>query len=205
MNKRQLKKEMTHQEIVNAAEQLFLTHSIAAVQMLDIAKKAQVSNATLFRYFPSKADIIVAVLAQLSEQTNHYADALYALEATAYEKLDYLLQFFMTTPEDLKQKMTCYVEALEILATQYPAHAQTAAFKTYNKLLRQIATLAKQDNTLRTTIDIETYIYAAVASFSFTSMKLARQQPIPFLPPLEQAHAQLAALKDMLLSSLKGH
>ncbi|MEV7013519.1 TetR family transcriptional regulator [Streptosporangium sp. NPDC051022] len=53
------KKERTHQAISDAAISLFLTHGFDRVSVADIAAAAEVSKPTLFRYFPSKEDLVL--------------------------------------------------------------------------------------------------------------------------------------------------
>lgn len=48
--------------ILRAASKLGAEHELERVQMLDVAKEAGVAIATLYRYFPSKTDLFVAVL-----------------------------------------------------------------------------------------------------------------------------------------------
>lgn len=51
-----------YRRILRAASRLGAEHELERVQMLDVAKEAGVAIATLYRYFPSKTDLFVAVL-----------------------------------------------------------------------------------------------------------------------------------------------
>lgn len=53
------KKERTHDAIADAAISLFLAHGFDEVSVTDIAAAAQVSKPTLFRYFPTKEDLVL--------------------------------------------------------------------------------------------------------------------------------------------------
>jgi AcrR family transcriptional regulator len=53
------KKARTHDAIADAAISLFLTHGFDQVSVTDIAAAAEVSKPTLFRYFPSKEDLVL--------------------------------------------------------------------------------------------------------------------------------------------------
>src|SRR5215813_14232362 len=53
------KKARTHDAIADAAISLFLTHGFDQVSVTDIAAAAEVSKPTLFRYFPTKEDLVV--------------------------------------------------------------------------------------------------------------------------------------------------
>ncbi|MFB9541958.1 TetR/AcrR family transcriptional regulator [Micromonospora sagamiensis] len=53
------KKARTHDAIADAAISLFLAHGFDQVSVNDIAATAEVSKPTLFRYFPTKEDLVL--------------------------------------------------------------------------------------------------------------------------------------------------
>ena len=53
------KKARTHDAIADAAISLFLAHGFDQVPVTDIAAAAEVSKPTLFRYFPTKEDLVL--------------------------------------------------------------------------------------------------------------------------------------------------
>lgn len=53
------KKARTHDAIADAAISLFLAHGFDEVSVSDIAAAAEVSKPTLFRYFPTKEDLVL--------------------------------------------------------------------------------------------------------------------------------------------------
>ncbi|WP_435174605.1 TetR/AcrR family transcriptional regulator [Actinacidiphila sp. bgisy145] len=53
------KKARTRDTIADAAISLFLAHSFDAVSVNDVAAAAEVSKPTLFRYFPTKEDLVL--------------------------------------------------------------------------------------------------------------------------------------------------
>ncbi|WP_431681946.1 TetR/AcrR family transcriptional regulator [Kitasatospora sp. KL5] len=56
---RTIKKERTRQAIADTAIGLFLAHGFDGVSVLEIAAAAEVSKPTLFRYFPSKEELVL--------------------------------------------------------------------------------------------------------------------------------------------------
>jgi AcrR family transcriptional regulator len=68
---RERKKLRTHQAISDAAIHLFLRYGFDQVSVAQIADAAEVSKRTLFKYFPSKEDLVVHRFADHVEQ---YAD-----------------------------------------------------------------------------------------------------------------------------------
>jgi AcrR family transcriptional regulator len=56
---RERKKQQTHDALSQAAITLFLEHGFDAVPVADIAAAVDVSKPTLFKYFPSKEDLVM--------------------------------------------------------------------------------------------------------------------------------------------------
>ena len=57
MGLRELKKEQTRQHIADTAWQLFIDRGFDQVSVAEVARAAQVAEATVFNYFPSKEDL----------------------------------------------------------------------------------------------------------------------------------------------------
>jgi AcrR family transcriptional regulator len=55
---RERKKQRTRQLIAEAARRLFAEHGFEAVTVADVAGAAEVSEATVFNYFPTKEDLV---------------------------------------------------------------------------------------------------------------------------------------------------
>jgi AcrR family transcriptional regulator len=65
---RERQKERLRQAIQDAATRLFLAEGFDAVGVADIAAAAEVSKRTLFKYFPSKEDLVVGSFADHEDE-----------------------------------------------------------------------------------------------------------------------------------------
>lgn len=66
-------KDNRRKAIINAAFQIFVEKKIEPVSMGEIAEAAGVGRATLFRYYPNKLELVIAVCAA---KWKEYLDAL---------------------------------------------------------------------------------------------------------------------------------
>ena len=61
MKRNQKEKDMRREKILDVAFRLFVDQKIESVTMGEIAKEAGIGRATLFRYFPGKLELVIAV------------------------------------------------------------------------------------------------------------------------------------------------
>src|ERR1700684_870907 len=57
-----------HAAIIAAARDTAAEGGMAAVQIVPVAQRAGIAAGTVYRYFPGKADLVVALLAEISER-----------------------------------------------------------------------------------------------------------------------------------------
>lgn len=81
----------TREAIIEAAGRLFYRFGFQAVGVDRIAQESDVAKMTLYRYFPSKDDLIVAYLSRASDQ---FWDWLDGAAATADAPIDKVLAIF---------------------------------------------------------------------------------------------------------------
>lgn len=74
-------------QILNAAEDIFTKMGFDEARMDDIAKKTELSKGTLYLYFKSKNDLIVAILDRIFQNEFRQLENLQQTEASASEAI----------------------------------------------------------------------------------------------------------------------
>lgn len=72
---RERKKQRTREAIAAAAIALFLERGFDQVSVADVAAAAEVSKRTLFKYFPSKEDLVVQRFADHQDESARHVRA----------------------------------------------------------------------------------------------------------------------------------
>ena len=83
MGKQEESKNKKNEKIINTAFRIFVEKKIEPVSITEIAEKAGVGRATVFRYYPTKADLAIAVC---SAKWKEYLDELDAKRPIASVK-----------------------------------------------------------------------------------------------------------------------
>lgn len=90
---RQRRKEARPQELLSAALELFVEKGFAATRSEEVAARAGVAKGTLYLYYPSKEDLLKAVVREnLSALIAEGADLAGSFEGTTQELLVLLMQ-----------------------------------------------------------------------------------------------------------------
>ena len=63
-----LDRDLKRKQILDAAERLFLRNGYEATAVAEVARRAGVANNAVYRYFPSKDDLLAAMLARRQER-----------------------------------------------------------------------------------------------------------------------------------------
>lgn len=80
-------REAQRARILSSSLRLFVRRGFAATRIADIASHAEISQGLLYRYFPSKDDILVALLEESLPRMDAAARQLESMEAPAADKI----------------------------------------------------------------------------------------------------------------------
>ncbi|RNB66258.1 TetR/AcrR family transcriptional regulator [Brevibacillus invocatus] len=103
--------------MVLTAEKLFLESGLDCVQMQDIADAEGIGVAALFRYFPKKERLIVAVAVSSLEKNVEHFKRIANGKGSFYERLEQVLDFLMGDHTEQISKSAKFREAFESYAS----------------------------------------------------------------------------------------
>jgi AcrR family transcriptional regulator len=85
--RRERKKREVRERISEAARQLFLEHGFEATTIEQIARSADVAQATFFNYFPSKSAVLGEMTSEVFERIEELVNELLARPASAQDRI----------------------------------------------------------------------------------------------------------------------
>ena len=92
--RRQEKKVQSRRKILDAAREVFFRDGFMAANLDEVAQKAGVAKGTLYRYFDSKAELYVAVLAHNCEIFKQRMLETVSSDAAAADRIRHLSKFY---------------------------------------------------------------------------------------------------------------
>jgi|YNPNPStandDraft_1061719.scaffolds.fasta_scaffold12933_2 AcrR family transcriptional regulator len=111
-SKKELVTAFRTREILAAARSLLAQRGLEALTMDDIAQAARVAKGTLYLYFPSKDELIQALLSEVGEALIREVEIIMALPQEAPEKLRELVKLFLRHLEQDRGLFPAYLREL---------------------------------------------------------------------------------------------
>ncbi|WP_163506034.1 TetR/AcrR family transcriptional regulator [Fodinicola acaciae] len=207
MGLREEKKQRTREQIAMAAYDLFVAHGFEAVRVVDVARQAGVSEATLFNYFPTKEDLVLGDLGSyvdsmvaavrdraagqtLVEAFAAYVDRRDGLLPDSGERLATISGMIARSPTLLARERQLYDEYADVLAGLVARETKAKAADPRPHLVAYA--LVGLHRTLVNTV--RTQLLAGRSPT--TASRAARRQLATALPLLTSAFADYLAQSD---------
>lgn len=207
---REKKKTARYKSIVKTAEQLFLENGLDAVQMQDVADADGIGIATLFRYFPKKERLIVAVAVSCLEKIVEDFQRIVTANSSAYDRLEQVLDYLMGHPTEKEEvwKSARFREAFESYASfaKKPLDGIEEYIETQKVIaliLMKIIEDGKVDGSIRKDIPVKEAIITIVNAYGTFGNNISLKSAISYLEEDIAIHIQQRMLKEILLSYLR--
>ncbi|WP_179287300.1 TetR/AcrR family transcriptional regulator [Salinicoccus roseus] len=208
MSKQQSNREKRYQTIIDSAERLFTKNSWETVQMQHIADAAGIGVATLFRYFPKKELVIIAVAEQLLSRELGFFHAIQEKKLSGFEKIEAIFHQYnrLKTPEVIDEAK--FIDRFDANIGDIEDY-ETAAAK-YFEIRKEIAVIVKNivqegqaDGSLPQGASMMDEIMTMINNFGLFARKLALMNDILELEATPDAKQQLSIIHDMYMVRLR--
>ena len=132
-----LQKEETNRRILDAGFCIFSEMSIDKVSMANVANKAGIGIATLYRYYRTKSELVVAVGTHVwSNFIRDYTPIRNDDKMTAVEELEFFLDSFLELYKNHK-KLLCFNQFFNIYIRNEAVPKK--ALNSYNEMVDKLA------------------------------------------------------------------
>ncbi|CAM2835762.1 TetR/AcrR family transcriptional regulator [Salinicoccus roseus] len=208
MSKQQSNREKRYQTIIDSAERLFTKNSWETVQMQHIADAAGIGVATLFRYFPKKELVIIAVAEQLLSRELGFFHAIQEKKLSGFEKIEAIFHQYnrLKTPDVIDEAK--FIDRFDANIGDIEDY-ETAAAK-YFEIRKEIALIVKNivqegqaDGSLPQGASMMDEIMTMINNFGLFARKLALMNDILELEATPDAKQQLSIIHDMYMVRLR--
>ncbi|OGJ92460.1 MAG: hypothetical protein A2487_00755 [Candidatus Raymondbacteria bacterium RifOxyC12_full_50_8] len=85
--RKQREKEQRAEQIISAAENLFIDNGLAKTTMDDIAKECELSKATLYLYYKSKEELVIEIVKRALDNLYEHLSAAAAVNLSGSDRL----------------------------------------------------------------------------------------------------------------------
>lgn len=196
--------------ILEAAEQVFTNKGIEKATMQDVANAANVGVATVFRFFPRKDKLIVAVATRKLETVLETYQAIVAMPITSIQKLELLFDNSIALLDIQDSSNVKLLENFELYVAHYtePIEDIDDFNAVYRKISKAFSTVIEQgvtDGSIRSDIPIHETLTTIINAFSTFSRKLSLQKNILVVEPDLIPEKQLSLLKNILVGYLRSN
>ncbi|MWV44088.1 TetR family transcriptional regulator [Paenibacillus sp. HJL G12] len=205
---RQEAKQQREISIVEAAERVFVKKGLDKATMRDIAAEENVGIATVFRYFPKKDRIVVAVASRIIEMEVEAFKSISERAETGIRKIELLFDHFIEDTSSAYINRNKLIEAFESYAAQQTEPLD--GIEEYHQVTRKVYGIFKNiiqecinDGSIRSDIPVHETLATLVNALGMFSKKLSLQSNIVMFEADPDMLIQLTIVKNIFLDYLK--
>jgi TetR/AcrR family fatty acid metabolism transcriptional regulator len=170
-------------QIMDAARQLFAEHGYYTCKMTDIARKAEMSTGNVYYYYPSKQEVLKAILADGFETHEEVLREASANLGTAEEKLHHLVEQYLAF---CQEQSAFFAVLISILGHSGDSYLEALGFDmraigaSFHHHLTAVLVQGQAEGTV---IDLEPNVLAMFFFSLFNGLLLTYGEDWHVLPP----------------------
>lgn len=194
--------------IIEAAISVFVNKGFDQATMQEIAQEANFGVATVFRYFPKKEHLIVAVASDIVQGEIKTFEDIVRGEGTCYDKLGRIFDALIFFQQSDNQRSSKLIEAFEcyVSLSKEPLEdieLYQAQYQRLINLFTELAELGERDGSIRTEGHTPNILITMMNVFGNFSKKMAMLNGIPAFQTQVDPTEQFQILKNLFLEPLK--
>ena len=197
-------KEAKFNFVVEVATNLFMQNSINDVTIKDIAQKAGVREATIYRYFAKKESIVIACVMMLQ---NNVSQNYFNLPAgkTGYEKMEIFYNSYLDIFKDSPDYFYFIKEFDAYIYTQHPMSLKTyeKEIDKYHQEFLENYGQGIQDGSIEPVRNVDVFYFSTTHSLMELCKKLSMNKALLTQDKTIKKVAEIQCLIKIILKSLK--
>jgi len=172
-------KERTRKAIVEAARELFLERPINEVTIAEIARTGEIGEATVYRYFSNKQNLVLAVAVDLSQRvtTEYFAEEL---NFTGYELIQRFYESYLVIYKTHKEYLS-FLNDFDYFIALFPEadrEKYQMSIDNYKNMFMKGYRKGLMDLTLRKLDDPDVFYYATTEACLALAKKFGSRDKI---------------------------
>ncbi|PWW05102.1 TetR family transcriptional regulator [Paenibacillus cellulosilyticus] len=198
-------KQQRQLTIVEAAEREFISRGIEKTSMQHIADAANIGIATLFRYFPKKDKLIVAVATKLLQPIHDAFMTTAGLPGSCLDKLERLFDFLIQEHDRASAKYMIDFDSYAAHSLE-PVEDMESFVALHRRISHHWATIVQsgiEDGSIRSDLQVKETLTTIMNAFGQFSRQLSLQNNILLFESDLESRPQLLILKGMFLDYVK--
>ncbi|GLO64581.1 TetR/AcrR family transcriptional regulator [Oceanobacillus kimchii] len=194
--------------IVQTAERLFAESGLENVKMQNIADEEGIGVATLFRYFPRKDKLIVAVATSIMEEELYQFQLIINNTENAYKKFEKVFDFLSQIVTHASKNSTKFIDSFEnyVAISKEPLEDIDLYDAVREEIYILMSTLIQEgsrDGSIRNNLNIKETMISFINNFGLFARKLALMKAVNYYDVEVEPRRQLEIMKDLYLSHIK--
>ncbi|WP_141502393.1 TetR/AcrR family transcriptional regulator [Paenibacillus luteus] len=201
-------KSMREESIMEAAKKLFVRKGFDKTTMQEIADEVPLGIATVFRYYPKKEKLIIAVASAIISSQSEAFHSVTEMNGTCMDKLRALFDLFISFHQEEHRENIQLIEAFESWASL--SHEQVdmleeyhSIFESNKQLFKTIIEQDSHDGSIRNDISVDDTLMTMINVFGSFAKKVSMSYNLVIFKETTETTDQLHVLKNVFLDYLK--
>ena len=197
-------RERTRKAIIEAATQCFLERPINDVTIADIARTAEIGEATIYRHFENKPNLVLAVAVELSKRvtTEYFKEEL---NYTGYELIERFYESYLVIYRAHKEYLS-FLNDFDYFIALFPNAEKTnyqTSIENYKSIFMKAYRKGLMDLTIKKVDDPDLFYYSTTEACLSLAKKFGSRDKLINDDHVYDNDKALKLIIDIILQEIK--